>query len=154
MEYNQEKLHDEDLAGFVKNAKFIDEDVRMRKSPWPDDVDDYYKTRNYTTRLEDLSFVFDEDHVERTIQDGQLYGSANGCFCFVMGFEGIALYVIVSRNVIEDSIEYTKDNVNVDYQHRLVSLWAYIYNEEQAESSDTYDENSVTTVMHYCNMYS
>lgn len=117
---------------YIKDARFIDEEVEVQEEWWPRDPYRYGKTNSFRNRLATLSDVNIVSSIRETMQTGDIYRAANETVAFVKDFDGVALYVVADAELLKLDGKYPTDPTYEDYKFKLVTIWPYIYDREQA----------------------
>lgn len=140
----------EESPVYVQDAKFINQEDDVDPDEWPRHIELYRETDNWRQRRKQLDGVVDERMVESAFSAGHLYNSLSNSATFVEPHYGVAIYVVVSAELINDGNGYPTDPGVFDYNYSLVTLWAYVYNERMAELSPFWDNEDIKQIKQFC----
>lgn len=140
----------ESSPAYVQEAKFIHQQDDIDPEQWPRHMELYEETRNWRQRVERLDGIISEDKAERVVSTGHIYSSMSNTATFVEPHFGVAIYVVVSANLLENEDGYPTNPGLFDYQYKLVTLWAYVYYESAAKVSPYWSDSDIQAIKQLC----
>ena len=121
-----------ELEKYIKQAKFINETEDVDEEFWPRDPDIYSSTQKLFERKQRLSSIVTDNTIRDTIKNGDLHSAISNTVSFVNDADGVAIYVIVSSELLKLDGSYPINPSRHDYVFNIVSLWVYTYDRNLA----------------------
>jgi len=140
----------ENSPTYIEKAKFINQEEQVDTGLWPNDPTRYSHTKQWSTRIKDLEGIITQSDIESTIECGELYSSISNSVTFVKELDGVALYVIVSGELMKFEGSYPTNPSEFDYLFKAVTLWAYVYDEHIAEKSSRWSSQDIDEINKFC----
>lgn len=140
----------EESPVYIQDAKFINQEDNVDPDEWPRHIELYHETNNWRKRRKRLDDIVDDRMVESAFTAGHLYNSLSNSATFVEPHFGVAVYVVVSAELIKDGNGYPQDPGVFDYNYKLVTLWAYVYDKQMADLSPFWSDEDIKEIQQFC----
>jgi len=135
---------------YIKDAKFIDSTSDVDEGVWPKNVRYYKRTNNWNNRIRRIKGVIEYDEIVETVRNGNLYDSLSNSVTFVRDVSGVAIYVIVSAELIDVNGNYPTNPSYHDYKYKAVTLWLYVHDELEAKESGVWSSDDIESIRQLC----
>jgi len=135
---------------YIQEAKFIEQEEDIDPEQWPRHIELYASTHNWCERVDRLEGIISEHKAEGVVSTGHIYNSMSNTATFVEPHFGVAIYVVVSASLKQDADGYPTDPGVFDYNYRLVTLWAYVYDKSVADVSPFWSEDDIAAINQLC----
>jgi hypothetical protein len=135
---------------YVKDAKFIDATDNVEEDVWPKNIRYYARTNKWNSRIETLKQVIDQEDIDNTVKYGDIYKSLSNSVTFVRSISGVAIYVIVSAELVSCNGEYPTNPSIHDYKYKAVTVWLYVYDERKAKESSAWTDEDINFIHDFC----
>lgn len=140
----------EESPAYVQDAKFINQEEDVDPDEWPRHIELYHETDNWRDRRKQLDGIVDDQIIKSAFLSGHLYDSLSNSATFVEPHFGVAIYVVVSAELVSHEDGYPTDPGIFDYDYSLVTLWAYVYDEQMAELSPFWEPEQLARIKKFC----
>ena len=135
---------------YVKDAKFIDATDNVKEDVWPKNIRYYARTNKWDSRIETLKQVIDQEDIDNTVKHGDIYDSLSNSVTFVRDISGVAIYVIVSAELVSCNGKYPTNPSIHDYKYKAVTVWLYVYDERKAKESSAWTDEDINFIHDFC----